>query len=375
MNRIAMTMTILAALATSGCNSEPSEPVLTASARDLKGTTITPHLEAPLTGDENVLWCATFQIVWNALCIEAGGDVHLVDGEPPMVGVLNKRAVTKAVLDDPSYVAIAGMIGDGVLQKIRDELQRKFAGRPSTPLLDSADTLPPDHWVAYAYLLKDLPFEHVFLKYDHALDFAGRKVKSFGVFDHHYPYEKLREIAQQAKVVDVATLPGAEGDEYPRGDPDNFIIELVTKPADDRLILAKVPPEKTLAETVAAVRGRVAKAKPKPLSTEDTLRIPSLDFDLTRHFDELEGKLIRAPKSDFNGQPLVMAAQRVCFRLNEAGARLESEGAIAAMSEPMTLGEYIFDKPFLILLERKGAANPYFALWVGNAELLVPFKR
>ena len=49
--------------------------------------------------------------------------------------------------------------------------------------------------------------------------------------------------------------------------------------------------------------------------------------------------------------------------------------AIAAERVPMTLGEYIFDKPFLILLERKGAANPYFALWVGNAELLVPFKR
>ena len=31
----------------------------------------------------------------------------------------------------------------------------------------------------------------------------------------------------------------------------------------------------------------------------------------------------------------------------------------------------IFDKPFLIILERANAKMPYFALWVDNAELLV----
>ena len=31
----------------------------------------------------------------------------------------------------------------------------------------------------------------------------------------------------------------------------------------------------------------------------------------------------------------------------------------------------IFDKPFLIMLQRSDAKMPYFALWVDNAELLV----
>jgi hypothetical protein len=33
----------------------------------------------------------------------------------------------------------------------------------------------------------------------------------------------------------------------------------------------------------------------------------------------------------------------------------------------------IFDKPFLIVLERVGATAPYFAMWVDNPELLVPW--
>ena len=62
------------------------------------------------------------------------------------------------------------------------------------------------------------------------------------------------------------------------------------------------------------------------------------------------------------------------FRLDERGAVLKSEayhGPVASKGGPR---QFIFDKPFLILLEREDAAQPYFALWVDNAELLAPYK-
>jgi hypothetical protein len=31
---------------------------------------------------------------------------------------------------------------------------------------------------------------------------------------------------------------------------------------------------------------------------------------------------------------------------------------------------YVFDRPFLIYLKKRGATRPYFAMWVDNAELL-----
>ncbi len=32
----------------------------------------------------------------------------------------------------------------------------------------------------------------------------------------------------------------------------------------------------------------------------------------------------------------------------------------------------VFDKPFLLYMKEKGAKNPYFAIWIENAELMSP---
>ena len=40
----------------------------------------------------------------------------------------------------------------------------------------------------------------------------------------------------------------------------------------------------------------------------------------------------------------------------------------------LTRQNLVFDEPFLVMIQRTDASQPYFALWVGNAELLVPFQ-
>jgi hypothetical protein len=65
----------------------------------------------------------------------------------------------------------------------------------------------------------------------------------------------------------------------------------------------------------------------------------------------------------------MVAKQAVRFRLDETGAVLKSETLLAAS---LTQRNLVFDKPFLIYMKRGNAKAPYFALWVGNAELLVP---
>jgi hypothetical protein len=39
---------------------------------------------------------------------------------------------------------------------------------------------------------------------------------------------------------------------------------------------------------------------------------------------------------------------------------------------PPALRDCLFDRPFLIALRRADAAKPYFLMWVGNADVLVP---
>ena len=36
--------------------------------------------------------------------------------------------------------------------------------------------------------------------------------------------------------------------------------------------------------------------------------------------------------------------------------------------------DLVFDKPFLIMIQKEGGQKPYFALWVANAELLLPYQ-
>ena len=71
---------------------------------------------------------------------------------------------------------------------------------------------------------------------------------------------------------------------------------------------------------------------------------------------------------------ILSALQNVRFQMDEKGVRLKSEAHMAigcgAAGYPAT-HYLVFDKPFLLMLQRSDADVPYFALWVDNAELLV----
>jgi hypothetical protein len=134
-------------------------PLLSADAKSLKSTVVTAHLDAPITPGKNVLWCSTFQLVWNAMCDQAGGDLHLKD-EPPMVASLNKKAATKDDVDANSCLVMSGKIEDGIVAKIRKALDGEFYGQANPELLDRIESqLPAEGYLAYTYLFRQLPFD------------------------------------------------------------------------------------------------------------------------------------------------------------------------------------------------------------------------
>ena len=90
-------------------------------------------------------------------------------------------------------------------------------------------------------------------------------------------------------------------------------------------------------------------------------RLPKLDVG---------GKAIQARNPRFDGLALSLTKQQIRFKLDETGAALKSESFVF-LGRPRFL---VFNKPFLIMIQRKGSKVPYFALWVANAELLVPFE-
>jgi hypothetical protein len=93
----------------------------------------------------------------------------------------------------------------------------------------------------------------------------------------------------------------------------------------------------------------------------------------------LEGLTLKpSPNTPVKNLVTSEVKQLVRFQLNEKGAVLKSEATIAvaalAIARPLNLHIMVFDKPFLILMKQARAPRPYFALWVGNASLLVPAK-
>ncbi len=340
-------------------------PPLKANADNLKATIVTPHLEQEIVPGKNILWCSTFQLAWNELSDVVGGPVTMAPPSP-MADILNKRTATKADLDDASYVAMAGLISEGIEQKIKDEMQRKFSGQAAPELLP--DIKAAVGWATYGYFSKKLPFRHAFKRRHDNLEFQGRMVDSFGITDLDRKDKLLPYLTSQVEIFDYRSGGGETGSENAE-----FVIGLRTESYDDRLILAKIAPRETLAETIREVLGRSKAEWPDHLSRKETLMVPVLNFDITRDYGELLGRLVRNEPVK-TGLPLAAARQLIHFKLDEAGATLvsESEGMPMAGEPPdFVPRQFVFNKPFLILLQRKNAKNPYFALWVDNAELLV----
>jgi len=336
------------------------EGLLRVKASELRATLVSAHLDVPIREGRNVLWCGTFQLAWNEACSSVGEDLRF-DQASPVVDALNKKSFTKADLDEGSYVALAGFVRDGIHKRIRGALEQKFEGLASAEFIPREAITPrPQDFVAYAYLFKNLEFATPFERLERPIAFGGKNVSSFGMEE---PKPDRAEMYPQVLVLDYK-------------DMDDFVIELKTTSRGDRLILAKTRKGETLAATVGAVLQRASASPGRQAGPGDVLQVPRLNFDITRTYTELEGKLL-VPRNQEVAKDLgiVSAVQNTRFQMDERGVRLRSEShaafACSAEVKPQPRYIMIFDKPFLILLERAGAKSPYFVLWIDNPELLI----
>ena len=316
-------------------------------------TIITPSLEESISPDHNLLWCATLQLAWNELFTLADGPIAM-ENESSLVALLNQQKTLNLALDEASYLARAGFATPEMLKEIEQSHQQKFPDQPIPPELQG---LPQNSLMAYAYLLKTLPFEWAFTRFTKPLNYQGTPVASFGLAQYMSGHPTDDNLARQVSVLD-----------YQNG--DDFMLELHTKSQADRLILAKIPPADTLRATLDQVLNRLEHAQPTAMQNLETLIVPVIDLDRTRQFPELCKRTLTAPNAALSGKALSLVEQRIQFRLDETGAVLESKSVFVSALPPR---KFVFDKPFLVMLMRQDAGIPYFVLWVNNADVLTPF--
>ncbi len=338
----------------------PASLVVRDATNDLEHTTVSAVLNTPHAANTSVVWCATMQLAWDQFPGVLGAPLTL-QGDPPLALELNASPFPKDALDDASYVAIAGRM-PGALDTIKAELARKFKGAANPSQLPTKDAAVI---VAYACLFKNLQFETPLTRLKGGQNFWCSDGSCFIVEMFGINKKDTRDWDQCAAQVAI-WRDNAEND---------FVIELKTKEAEDRLLIARLPPGATLKDTAAAAMTAAGGPSPRPALTKgERVAIPVLNFDITRAYDEVVGLPVTTP--GISKLFLSYARQNIRFRLDEKGAVLKSEGGWGVKSAAPRRGprSFVCEGPFAIVMARKGAAVPYFVAWIDNAEILVPHK-
>lgn len=350
-----LSLGIAAIVATIFITNRQSPPVFSApdhqgDSTSFQRTVIVPTLDTPSPKGKNVIWCASFQLAWNHLCDDVMKEPVKLNGAQEIADRLNKSELLEADLPEDSYYAVAGKGSDGIYTKIRNEMARRFPGyTPNLPSEKNASIL------AYAYLQAKVPFKYTYQ--DTSMDFtdsAGKKtgVDGFGVFKEFMP-DKLRP---QVQIL------------Y-RNSENEIIIDPCKVSKPNQLILARIPPKETLAATVVEAERLISTqglhGQAAELDACGFMNVPNVRFFLKHHYAEFEGTSCLNKAAD--GLSVTEARQDIRFQLDKTGARLKSEAEVVALAVPSF---YYFDRPFLIMMKKRGALHPFFVMWVDNAELL-----
>ena len=187
-------------------------------------TEITPFPESPIVRGRNSVYCATFEIAWDAACQKFGRPLDIA-GDPELARELNAHQFKLSNLSPDSYTAMGGPGNAEFRQQIEQQLQSKF--QDSNPLLIDPDG--NDHVLQlYAYLLKILPFQVSFDNLPTPLEFhAGDKtipVASFGI-EGLTDDTRSEQMQSQIEVLDYVN-------------DDDFAVKLISHKHGDQIVLA-----------------------------------------------------------------------------------------------------------------------------------------
>lgn len=300
---------------------------------EFKNTQFIPTLEHKISNDKNSVYCATLLLAWDGIRKLINSPLTISD-ENFDLKLLHQSTSFENVLKNDEYEASSEVNGDLISAK--------------------------------AEFNKSLPFELKLESFNNKLTFDKQKVASFGVNGY--------DSYQQLGIVQIV---------YYKND-NNFIIKLLPKDKAHEIILFKTDQKyHSIADMTKEIEnlteiGKTEKENEKiswkyNYDKEDIVIIPKFNFNIETNYTTLEGNNFKSKEQNFQ---IERAWQRTAFILDESGAEIESEAEIAVASEAIEEDEkpkpkkMIFDKPFLTLLKRTDAKNPYFGLWTTNTELM-----
>ena len=348
---------------------------------NLKKTSVVATLDCFVPEHKNVIWCSTFQIAWDKFKNDILGEPVKVRGAEELAARLNRAEASEADIEKESFYAAAGFVGKGIIKQIQNEMKKRFPSAP-VPVFDESYRLP-DIVVAYSYLNIDLEFKYPFYTKNSAFIFndtegTHTKVASFRNIAEGMGDSNSEQVSEQ---VDILCYKSGN-----RAEPAEFAIDLCKYTSPYQVVLALVSRGNTLGSTVASVEEKISEFKENPnyevlrklrppmFGTGDIVIVPDILYKLTHQFTELKDRPLG--NSQLPGYFIMEAKQMVDFALSRTGVILKSEAVLGlAPSRPPEPRRFYFNKPFLIYVKkRQGDTDPFFVMWVDNAELMQEFE-
>lgn len=330
---------------------------------------IVPTLSTPLTSGKNAVWAASMPIMWKHLESEVTKGPVQFEKMPAIAELLSAAPDARKSLDPKNYYVSAGFGKDGIVDRIQTDMAAKFPYATLPTLLD----VQPDDLVGYTYMYVNVAFTKAFMPQLRTLVFKGSDgeatpVSGFGILN--LQREEPQGLREQVQIL------------YCKSDRSgkviDCVIELDRNLSKDRLILAFAPEGKTLQEMVDSVQKKINQKQRgklvRNLTTDDSLVVPNIKFDVKREYSELCEIPIK--NGHLSGYSLGQVSQNIDYSLNAGGAQLESSVSFIVytgmgLSKPKPR-DFRFDRPFILIQQRRDSKQPYFVLLVNDAQFLEP---
>ncbi len=250
----------------------------------LNKTIVVPALEREIPDGKNVIWCSSFQIAWNRLKDDLIKEPVEINNAGGISKFLNTAPQSESDISPESYFAFAGVSSPGLTDKFQNELNQKF---PNSNIIIPGNF--QNGLITYCYLEANVKF-----KYDYVADWkpilftdsSGKKslVSAFGLGwseKHKYPNQRtqIKLFYYKKGVVNAE---------------DEYILDLCVFSEPYQVILAKVKPQGTLAETVAWIDKKI---DPTIFTDEEILDWKGIHADLKSKENLYVNALIKVMQS------------------------------------------------------------------------------
>lgn len=337
----------------------------------LKMTKITPILETKITTGENLIYCSVFQAAWNRMYKDViKSDSAEIQNMPTYVKTLNNLINNQPNCPDNSCIAMAGTGGGGIVNKIKEAVQKKF-GR------FSKDFLPPkfdlnltsEEIMIYAYFCKKLEFDEVFNSIDPFLMKVNNKYMYIDMLGIREFRENNRSKRQVHLLYNSPQTRYSFENPYSKiniDPPYGKIFRIDTKSESDELIISTLPASRTLKQSYVEINKIVRNSNVSDierLGNDNYLAITKLNLSILHTYNEIENKELIS--NDMKKFLIKVPVQGIKLNLDETGSKL--------MSRPIlnvTYACFYITDHFIIYLKNKNEELPYFIAYIANDELL-----